>query len=62
MLAYLHGLNSSGRSHKAGVLRRALAPRPVLAPDYQPTARPRRWPRCSPGSTGSRPQPPVILA
>lgn len=39
MLVYLHGLNSSGRSHKAGVLRRALAPRPVLAPDY-PAHRP----------------------
>jgi len=34
MLVYLHGLNSSGRSHKVGVLRRALAPRPILAPDY----------------------------
>ena len=39
MLVYLHGLNSSGRSHKAGVLRRALAPRPLLAPDY-PAHRP----------------------
>jgi uncharacterized protein len=39
MLVYLHGLNSSGRSHKVGVLRRALAPRPVLAPDY-PAHRP----------------------
>lgn len=39
MIVYLHGLNSSGRSHKAGVLRRALAPRPVLAPDY-PAHRP----------------------
>jgi predicted esterase YcpF (UPF0227 family) len=41
VLVYLHGLNSSGRSHKVGVLRRALAPRPVLAPDYpahDPTA------------------------
>jgi len=39
MIVYLHGLNGSGRSHKAGVLRRALAPRPVLAPDY-PAQRP----------------------
>jgi hypothetical protein len=39
MLVYQHGLNSSGRSHKAGVLRRALAPRPLLAPDY-PAHRP----------------------
>ena len=39
MLVYLHGLNSSGRSQKAGALRRALAPRPVLAPDY-PAHRP----------------------
>ncbi len=39
MLVYLHGLNSSGRSHKVSVLRRALAPRPVLAPDY-PAHRP----------------------
>lgn len=39
MIVYLHGLNSSGRSQKAGVLRRALAPRPVLAPDY-PAQRP----------------------
>ena len=39
MLVYLHGLNSSGRSNKVGVLRRALAPRPVLAPDY-PAHRP----------------------
>lgn len=35
MIVYLHGLNSSGRSHKARALRRALAPRPVLAPDYR---------------------------
>jgi uncharacterized protein len=34
MIVYLHGLNSSGRSNKVGVLRRALAPRPFLAPDY----------------------------
>ena len=39
MIVYLHGLNGSGRSHKAGVLRRALAPRPILAPDY-PAQRP----------------------
>lgn len=38
-LLYLHGLNSSSRSHKAGVLTRALAPTPVLAPDY-PAHRP----------------------
>ena len=31
---YLHGLNSSGGSYKAGVLRERLAPIPVLAPDY----------------------------
>jgi len=34
MLVYLHGLNSSSQSHKAQVLREALAPLPVLAPDY----------------------------
>jgi predicted esterase YcpF (UPF0227 family) len=39
MIVYLHGLDSSGRSHKVGVLRRALAPRPLLAPDY-PAHRP----------------------
>jgi uncharacterized protein len=39
MIVYLHGLNSSGRSHKVGVMRRALAPMPVLAPDY-PAHRP----------------------
>lgn len=31
---YLHGLNGSSRSLKAGLLRRALAPAPLLAPDY----------------------------
>lgn len=39
MLIYLHGLNSSGNSHKAGVLRERLAPAPVLAPSY-PAHRP----------------------
>jgi len=38
-LIYLHGLNSSGRSRKAALLRAAFAPRPVLAPDY-PAQRP----------------------
>lgn len=38
-LLYLHGLNSSSRSHKAGVLRERFAPRPVLAPSY-PAHRP----------------------
>ena len=33
-LLYLHGLNSSARSHKALVLREALAPVDVIAPDY----------------------------
>ena len=31
---YLHGLNSSGDSEKAGILTERLAPIPVLAPDY----------------------------
>jgi len=39
MLVYLHGLNSSGNSAKAAHLREALAPLPVLAPDY-PAHRP----------------------
>ncbi len=39
MLVYLHGLNSSGRSAKAEVLRKRLAPHPVLAPNY-PAHRP----------------------
>jgi len=39
VLLYLHGLNSSAQSHKAQVLREALAPMPVLAPDY-PAHRP----------------------
>ena len=39
MLIYLHGLNSSGLSHKAGVLRERLAPLTVLAPSY-PAHRP----------------------
>jgi len=34
MLIYLHGLNSSAQSHKAGVLRERLAPIRVLAPSY----------------------------
>lgn len=38
-LVYLHGLDSSGQSHKAGVLRKRLAPVPLLAPDY-PAHRP----------------------
>ena len=36
MIVYLHGLNSSSRSIKATRLREALAPLPVLAPDYAP--------------------------
>jgi predicted esterase YcpF (UPF0227 family) len=39
MLVYLHGLNSSGASAKAAVLRERLAPNQVLAPDY-PAHRP----------------------
>jgi hypothetical protein len=39
MLIYLHGLNSSSQSHKATLLREALAPLPLLAPDY-PAHRP----------------------
>ncbi|MCG6861206.1 MAG: hypothetical protein LJE70_08025 [Chromatiaceae bacterium] len=41
MLVYLHGLNSSDQSHKAGVLRERLAPSQVLTPSYpahQPNA------------------------
>jgi uncharacterized protein len=36
---YLHGLNSSSRSVKAGILRERLAPATVLTPDY-PAHRP----------------------
>jgi predicted esterase YcpF (UPF0227 family) len=39
ILIYLHGLNSSGLSQKAGILRQKLAPIPVLAPSY-PAHRP----------------------
>jgi len=39
MLIYLHGLNSSNQSRKAGVLRERLAPGRVLAPSY-PAHRP----------------------
>jgi predicted esterase YcpF (UPF0227 family) len=39
MLIYLHGLNSSGRSQKAEILRQKLAPVPVVAPSY-PAHRP----------------------
>ena len=39
MLIYLHGLNGSSRSHKAGVLRERLAPSRVLTPSY-PAHRP----------------------
>jgi predicted esterase YcpF (UPF0227 family) len=39
MLVYLHGLNSSGASAKATLLRAALAPYPVVAPHY-PAHRP----------------------
>ena len=39
MLIYLHGLNSSPRSHKAGILRERMYPVPVLAPSY-PAHRP----------------------
>lgn len=45
MLVYLHGLNSSGASHKAGLLAQALAPQPILAPDY-PAHRPREAVAC----------------
>lgn len=38
-MVYLHGLNSSSRSYKAGFLRERLAPFPVLAPSY-PAHRP----------------------
>lgn len=34
MLIYLHGLNSSSNSYKAGLLRERLAPLPVLVPSY----------------------------
>ena len=39
MLVYLHGLNSSGQSVKARMLREGLSPHTVLAPDY-PAHRP----------------------
>ncbi|WP_089728158.1 YqiA/YcfP family alpha/beta fold hydrolase [Candidatus Thiosymbion oneisti] len=39
MLIYLHGLNSSNQSHKAGVLHERLAPSRVLVPSY-PAHRP----------------------
>ena len=39
MIVYLHGLNSSSQSHKAALLREALAPEQLLAPDY-PAHRP----------------------
>ena len=39
MLIYLHGLNSSSQSYKAGLLRERLAPLPVHAPSY-PAHRP----------------------
>lgn len=38
-LVYLHGLNSSSQSYKAGLLRERLAPFPVFAPAY-PAHRP----------------------
>ena len=34
MIVYLHGLNSSSQSHKAALLREALATEKLLAPDY----------------------------
>jgi uncharacterized protein len=40
VLVYLHGLNSSSRSHKAAMITEALAPLGVRAPDY-PAHRPR---------------------
>lgn len=39
MLIYLHGLNSSSQSYKAGLLRERLAPLPVHSPSY-PAHRP----------------------
>lgn len=39
MLIYLHGLNSSSLSAKAAILRKRLAPIPVVAPSY-PAHRP----------------------
>ncbi len=39
MLVYLHGLNSSSSSYKAGLFRERLAPAPVVAPAY-PAHRP----------------------
>lgn len=39
MIVYLHGLNGSSGSHKARLLRAALAPETVIVPDY-PAHRP----------------------
>ena len=41
MLVYLHGLNSSSHSFKAGLLRQRLEPFPMLAPSY-PAHRPEK--------------------
>lgn len=64
-LIYLHGLNSSSRSHKASVLRERLAPFPVEAIDY-PAHRPSEAIACLSAALAARASaadwaPPVVI-
>ena len=62
MLVYLHGLNSSSSSYKAGLFRERLAPAPVVAPAY-PAHRPDRGRSAALGllSRSGRRAPPLVV-
>jgi len=61
VLVYLHGLNSSSRSVKAGLLREHLAPFEVLAVDYRPHRPDEAIARLSRFFEDLRPQRPAVI-
>lgn len=64
MILYLHGLNSSGRSHKAATLREGLPGTEIVAPDYpahQPTEAMRLLSRLLQGRRGPANGEPLTL-